>query len=158
MPYGHGVPIEIRRVTAAETAPLRQRVLRPHQSVEELARPMGGDEKAIHFAAVDTDQIIATASVRPEAPPWAPDHRPSWRLRGMATDERYRGQGIGTALLGAVVDHVHREGGGLLWCTARTPAVAFYRRAGLVTRGESWVDPVIGPHIAMAMVVGGTAP
>lgn len=159
MPYGRRVPIEIRRVAPRETAPLRQRLLRPHQSVEELAQPVEGDEGgAIHFAAVDHGQIVGTASVRPEAPPWAPDHRPSWRLRGMATEERWRGQGVGTALLDTVADHIRREGGGLLWCTARTPAVGFYRRAGLVTRGEAWVDPMIGPHIAMAMVVDGAAP
>jgi hypothetical protein len=31
--------------------------------------------------------------------------------------------------------------------------VEFYRRAGLVTRGESWVEPIIGPHIAMECLI-----
>lgn len=140
--------IEIERVTAADTAPLRQEVLRPHQTVEDLA---GGpdDEQAVHFAAIANGKVVGTASVRPEAPPWASDDRAWWRLRGMATAESWRGRGVGTAILGAVMDHVRRGGGDLLWCNARAPAVAFYQRSGLVTRGEGWLDPVIGPHIAM---------
>jgi predicted GNAT family N-acyltransferase len=48
---------------------------------------------------------------------------------------------------------VRERGGGLLWCNARVPAVAFYERAGFNTRGEVWNDPQIGPHIAMELLV-----
>jgi len=51
------------------------------------------------------------------------------------------------------VQHVADHGGGLLWCNARSPAVAFYRRAGFETRGDEWVDPEIGPHVAMERAV-----
>jgi hypothetical protein len=33
--------------------------------------------------------------------------------------------------------------------------VSFYERAGFVTRGEGWVDPIIGPHVAMELMVEG---
>ena len=78
---------------------------------------------------------------------------PAWRLRGMATAEPMRSSGVGTAVLAAVVDHVQSNGGGLLWCNARLPAVPFYERNGFTTRGESWVDPDIGPHVAMERTV-----
>jgi GNAT superfamily N-acetyltransferase len=71
----------------------------------------------------------------------------------MAVDEARRGEGIGTAVLDAVVGHVAARGGGLLWCSARTPAVGFYRRADFAVRGEPWVDPVLGPHVAMHRMV-----
>jgi len=44
---------------------------------------------------------------------------------------------------------VSSRGGGLLWCNARVPAVAFYERAGFEVRGEPWDEPHIGPHVAM---------
>ncbi|MGI8754208.1 MAG: GNAT family N-acetyltransferase [Acidimicrobiales bacterium] len=150
------MPIEIQRVAASATAPLRQQVLRPHQTVDELVSD--DDEQAVHFAAVDHREVIGTASVRREAPAWAPDDHPSWRLRGMATADGWRGRGVGATILGAVVDHVRHHGGGRLWCNARTPAMAFYQRAGLVIRGEGWEDPVLGPHIAMEAFIEPAAP
>jgi hypothetical protein len=46
-----------------------------------------------------------------------------------------------------------------LWCNARLAAVGFYERAGMVTTGEIWEEPVIGPHIAMfAQVASPAAP
>jgi predicted GNAT family N-acyltransferase len=67
----------------------------------------------------------------------------------MATSEELRGLGIGARVLDAVLAHVASHGGGLLWCNARVPAVPFYSRAGLTTHGEPWMDPDIGPHVAM---------
>ena len=75
----------------------------------------------------------------------------------MATAEDRRREGVGTALLDAVIDHVRRCGGGLLWCNARTPAVSFYEGAGFATRGESWDVPDIGPHIAMEQLIDAAA-
>jgi ribosomal protein S18 acetylase RimI-like enzyme len=68
----------------------------------------------------------------------------------MATADGFRRQGIGRAVLAAALAHVADHGGGLLWCTARLGAVEFYRQAGFVTRGESWDEPNLGPHVAMS--------
>jgi GNAT superfamily N-acetyltransferase len=154
--------VHVERVEAARTFPLRQRILRPHETLEELALPGDDDPDAGHFAAIDDDRdarepgaVIGTASVRRDPPPWALDDTTAWRLRGMATEEGRRSEGVGGAVLSAVIDHVAAHGGGLLWCNARTPAQRFYERAGFTTRGESWVDPVIGPHVVMVLAVPG---
>lgn len=136
------------------TLPLRQRVLRPHQSLDQVALPGDDDPESGHFAVLEDGEVIGTASVRRESPPWAPGAIPSWRLRGMATAFEWRSRGVGAALLAAVVDHVRSHGGGLLWCNARTPAVPFYRREGFAIRGDIWVDPDLGPHVAMERTVG----
>jgi GNAT superfamily N-acetyltransferase len=145
--------VRVERVGVAMTLPLRQRVLRPHQTLQQLANPGDDDPDTGHFAALVDGEVIGTASVRREAPSWAPHNRAAWRLRGMATAEGWRNQGVGAAVLAVVIEHVRHEGGGLLWCNARTPALSFYLRAGFVTRGESWVDPLIGPHVAMERTV-----
>ena len=144
----------VRRVAVEVTLPLRQRVLRPHETLEQLRLPGDDAAETGHFAALDGGgEVRGTASVRREAPPWAPAAAGAWRLRGMATAEGYRGRGIGGAVLAAVIGHVADHGGGLLWCNARLPAVEFYRRAGFETRGEAWEEPEIGPHVAMARLV-----
>jgi len=68
---------------------------------------------------------------------------------GMATDPERRGRGIGTRVLAAALDHVRAAGGTVIWCNARTPARTLYERAGFAAHGDEWVDPVIGPHVAM---------
>ncbi len=67
----------------------------------------------------------------------------------------WRGRGAGSAVVEAVIAHVAEAGGGVLWCSARLGAVRFYERAGMVTRGDQWEEPFIGPHIAMYMMVPG---
>jgi GNAT superfamily N-acetyltransferase len=146
--------VAIRRVALEETLTLKQRVLRPHQTIDELARECAGLADLACFAAVEDGRVVGTAIVHREAAPWATDDTSAWRLRSMATEDGRRGEGIGAAALAAAVDHVRLQGAGLLWCNARTPAVSFYERAGFRTRGEPWVDPAIGPHIAMFLLIG----
>jgi predicted GNAT family N-acyltransferase len=67
----------------------------------------------------------------------------------MATAEGLRGQGVGAQVLRATIAHVVLEGGHLIWCNARTPARRFYEREGFRVEGEQWLDPEIGPHVAM---------
>jgi len=147
------VAIVVRSVTSSVTMALRQRVLRPHQTIDELAAEDLPHVEPAYFAAYDGANVVGVASVDKEAAPWRPADALAWRLRQMATDEAWRGQGIGRAVLDAVIRHVGEHGGGLLWCTARTPAVAFYRRSEFEPRGEPWDDPVLGPHVVMHRVV-----
>jgi GNAT superfamily N-acetyltransferase len=154
-----GMTIRVERINGPATYALRQHVLRPHQTIEQVAYPGDDDPKTAHYAAVDDrGEIVGIATVLYQPPPWPTDGGPAWRLRGMAIAEGRRDQGIGALVLAAVFDHVRANGGGLFWCNARIPAVSFYRRAGLVTRGEPWVEPDIGPHIVMECLVEATPP
>jgi predicted GNAT family N-acyltransferase len=151
------VDVRVEAVPATVTFPLRQRVLRPHQQLEQLALPGDDDPDTCHVAALTpTGEVVGTANVRREPPPWEASTGAGWRLRGMATIWECRGQGIGTRLLEAALSHVVDRGGGLVWCNARVPAQRFYERAGFVTRGESWNDPDVGPHVTMWRYVEGS--
>jgi GNAT superfamily N-acetyltransferase len=144
------VKFRIDRVPAEVTYPLRQQVLRPGRPRTSVELAGDDDPLAGSFAARTADgEVVGTAVVRPEACPWRPDAPGAWRLRGMATAEGVRGQGVGAQVLRATIAHVVLEGGHLIWCSARTPARRFYEREGFVVEGDEWNDPEIGPHVAM---------
>lgn len=149
---------QVERVDPEVVRPLRQRVLRPHQTVAEQVYDGDDAPLAAHFAVRDGDAVVGIASITPEPFPGGPRAGPGagdFRVRGMATDaERGRGSGAGGALLGACVAHARGVGGGRVWCNARTPARGFYERAGFVTVGEEFTMPGIGPHHLMYLLLG----
>ncbi|MBR9812697.1 GNAT family N-acetyltransferase [bacterium] len=141
----------IKRVDAEQVWPLRHKLLRPHQALEESRYPGDEHRDAGHFAAFAGRKMVGITSVFHEAHPDIDDRsgEQQWRLRGMATAEAVRGTGAGGALLLAGIDHVVTRHGKVLWCNARTPAVGFYERHGFTVIGEEFeIDP-IGPHYLM---------
>jgi GNAT superfamily N-acetyltransferase len=151
----------VDQVPASRTWPLRQAVLRPHQPVEQMRLPDDDHPLAAAFIAADgRGDIIGTSWVAPAPAPVAVGHHapggsPAWRLRGMATRQDLRNQGIGRAVLSRAVGHVSDHGGGLLWCFARVPAEGFYAQAGFSTEGDLWDEADIGPHVLMWRLVEG---
>ena len=146
--------------------PLRQVVLRPGMAPEESIYPGDDDQRAAHGAArLPSDDrpgpIVAVGTILAEAPPWASAEERarglegvaavSWRIRGMATAEGYRGQGLGRHVLEALLAHAeaHSATACVVWCNARVRATAFYGRAGFVAVGATFELPGIGPHQAM---------
>jgi uncharacterized protein (TIGR02453 family) len=133
----------VRPIPLAQTRSLRQAVLRPHQTVEELAshEPPG----ALAFGAFDGEELVAVGLIGPEGEPGA------WRVRGMATAPHARGRGGGGAVLGALVGHAADQGAACIWCNARVRAISLYERAGLGVVSEVFEPPDIGPHVRMEM-------
>lgn len=128
---------------------LRQRVLRPHQTVQEMVDAVSDRAGEIAFAAFDRGMVVGCAMVLPAPCPWLPDRDDAWRLRAMAVDEEHRGQGIGRAVLDEALGYVRTQHGALLWCSARVRARAFYERAGFTVEGEEYDVEHIGPHVQM---------
>jgi GNAT superfamily N-acetyltransferase len=155
------VEFRIEPVEASATWALRQAVLRPHETVEQVARSDTDDDgdRSATFAALAPDgEVVGSVRVAPGRPPSTVGGLGAvaggpWRLRGMATRDDARNLGIGTAVLARVLRHVQEQGGGLVWCNARVAAVGLYGRAGLVVHGEAWDDPDVGPHIVMWRVI-----
>jgi len=136
------VSVEIRAVDPALTRPLRRRVLRPHESLEELATH---EPPGVHaVAAFDRDEVVAVGFVCPDGKPG------EWRVRGMATAPEQRGRGIGAAILDTLVEHARSQGATRVWCNARTPALRLYERAGFERESGEFEIPGIGPHFVMA--------
>ena len=143
---------QIRRIDAADTRPLRHAILRPNQPFEATVYPLDQEPASGHLGAFLGDELVGVASVFNEARPGDTDPC-AWRLRGMATREQDRGQGIGSALLHACLDYLRTASGTTLWFNARTTAAGFYSRFGFVVQGEVFNIEGIGPHVVMELTV-----
>jgi GNAT superfamily N-acetyltransferase len=142
------------RIDVSESRELRQRVLRPHQSLEDLAREETSAARCYGIVE-EGGAVIATATVLEEQAPFAlaETARRQFRLRAMATDPQHRRRGLGRALLETIVEELRASGGGLLWCSARTTALCFYERFGFVAEGTEWEEPSIGSHRYMWIIL-----
>jgi predicted GNAT family N-acyltransferase len=144
--------VRVVAVPATVVRPLRQSVLRPHQSLAEQVYPGDALPGAAHFAAYDAGALIGVASIAPEPHPHAPAPG-DWRIRGMATEPATRGRGAGALLLDACLTHARAEGAARVWCNARSPVRGFYERAGFAVEGDEFTLPGIGPHLLMTLGV-----
>jgi ribosomal protein S18 acetylase RimI-like enzyme len=131
----------IHEIPIADTRPLRQSVLRPHQTLDQLQahEPAG----AVAVGVFEADDLIAVGFAAPDGGPGA------WRIRGMATEPAARGRGAGAAVLDALVARALAEGASRIWCNARTPARSLYERAGFRIVSDEFELPQIGPHFVM---------
>jgi GNAT superfamily N-acetyltransferase len=134
-------PVQVRELPIADTRPLRQQILRPNDSFEELATHESPHAFAV--GAYDGEQLVAVGFVAPEG------ETGSWRVRGMATIPEARGRGAGTAVLAALTDHAIAQGATRIWCNARTPARKFYEQGGFKVVTDEFELPEIGPHFRM---------
>lgn len=73
---------------------------------------------------------------------------PDGHIGRMAVLRKARGQGVGSALLRALMDESRRRGNREAVLSAQVHAAPFYARHGYVTEGEPYDDAGI-PHIAM---------
>lgn len=153
-----GDELRVTRVEASATLELRNRVLRPGVPPSEVT--WGGDDRPetatlAVLARIDGagERPVATVTVMPEPYPVRPDEVPAWRLRAMATDDGWRGRGVGRLALDAAIALVADAGGVLLWCNARVVALPFYGRAGFTVDGPAFDIEGIGPHHEMSRVI-----
>ena len=142
--------IVIQHISAEETRDLRHRILRPNQSPSACVYPGDDEGKTGHFGAFQDGELIGVASIFCETHPDVSGHL-SWRIRGMATDDFVRGKGFGVALLEACIQYAKSNGGGKIWCNARSTAAGFYKKHGFQAQGDEFPLPGIGAHYLMTL-------
>jgi GNAT superfamily N-acetyltransferase len=144
-------PIAIEAGTAR---PLRKDVLRPGSPLAELVYEHDDAPRTLHAAVLDrAGNPLAIGTVMADPHPRDPDGG-DWRVRGMATREDVRGQGLGASVLAALERHAREQGARRLWCNARVGARRFYERAGWRAEGEPFEIAGIGPHYVMSKRLG----
>jgi GNAT superfamily N-acetyltransferase len=138
-------PFEIRPVAPGATRPLRQAVLRPHETLEQLAahEPPG----AFALGAFDGAELIACGLIGADGGPG------DWRVRGMATVPEARGRGAGAAILDELIRYATAHGARRIWCNARVSARSLYERAGMHAVSEEFELPAIGAHVVMELLL-----
>ena len=138
----------LKLISAQETRPHRQAILRPGQSPETVIYPKDDHPETMHFAVFESNEILAIASLGNDPFPLNQEAL-SWRMRGVATYPQARGRGYGTMLIQASVDHALSKGGKYIWCNARIAAIPFYAASGFIQHGEKFDIPGAGFHYLM---------
>lgn len=141
--------VEFRRAGPDEILPLRARLLRHGKPVESAVFSEDALPETLHYGAFSGGTPIGCLTLlhHPGEEP------PAWQLRGMGTETRWQGKGVGRALLEKTENDLTLQFGCIrIWCNARAHAVPFYKKMGYrVTSGEFMI-PDIGNHYKMEKI------
>jgi GNAT superfamily N-acetyltransferase len=144
--------MEVLRIKATDTYPIRHKMLRPNGSLEECKFDGDHDELTFHLGAFVDKKLVSVASFYFEKHPHFPDPH-QYRLRGMATLPDYQGQGLSSGLLKTAFPVIKQNQCTLLWCNAREKAIGFYTKVGFLPSGELFTIQNIGKHILMLIKI-----
>lgn len=138
----------IQLIEANKTLPLRQRLLRPHLTLQQNQLVEDTVPSTFHIGAFDGSALVAIASFVQECHEEIPGQN-CYRLRQMATEPDYRGRGVARQVMEAGFRELENRGAEVLWCHARVVAFKFYEKMGLEYHGDFFDIPHIGPHKLM---------
>jgi GNAT superfamily N-acetyltransferase len=125
--------IEIRKITADDTLAIRHQVLWPGKSADFVR--VAEDEDAHHFGSFADEELVSVISLFPD--------QDSMRFRKFATIHTFQNKGLGSKLLEYVISYSRHQQYKMLWCDARSSALAFYERFGF----EKFSEPFFKEHI-----------
>jgi predicted GNAT family N-acyltransferase len=135
--------VELR---AEQTHSLRREILRNDTPSDEVEFDGDELESTFHLGVSIDGELVAISTWMDRPYPDRPGDR-GFQIRGMATVESRRGEGLGARLLDAGTDRCRRAGASVLWARARDTALPFYVRHGFTTVGLGYVDLTTGlPH------------
>ena len=128
---------------------LRRQVLRPEAVSEDGVVYAEDDAASTATYGCRVDDVLVSVGTIMEADHPINPAAGDWRIRGMATAERFRNRGCGQSILEELLRHATTRGGRRVWCNARADAVAFYERVGFKTRGDMFLTAGDRPHFLM---------
>lgn len=130
----------VRRICAKDAQAFRDRVLRPGKVPGESVYSGDDEPETLHLGAVVGAQLVSVATICREPMP-STSNANAWRLRGLATLGKFRGNGWGKRLGEKCIRHAISQRGTLVWCTARISASTFYHNLGFKKQGEAFHLP-----------------
>jgi len=137
----------IKRITQADTLALRSAVLRNNKPFTECVLPTDDAAGIFHLGYYEEGQLICIGTFFPEDYPGY--GKGGVRLRGMATDPAFAGQGFGARLIKFAINELTSAKASYIWCNARKTAVGFYSKLGFEIVSEEFEVAGIGPHFNM---------
>ncbi|OYU80480.1 MAG: GNAT family N-acetyltransferase [Flavobacterium sp. BFFFF1] len=140
--------IEIRQITALETHPIRQEVLRKGKPPESCQ--FDGDDfpTTVHLGLYHNQELAGIVTLLENSHPDFFTAK-QFQLRGMAVLEQCQNGGFGALLLKAAEDFAWGQDANRIWFNARVTAVGFYEKAGYKKNGPPFEIENVGPHYLM---------
>jgi predicted GNAT family N-acyltransferase len=140
MPAPFSVCILSWREAMPRARPVRERVFIEEQKVPHELEWDEWDERCDHALAVDAaGNALGTARLLPDG-----------RIGRMAVLKDWRGQGVGVALMQAMLERARQRSMTSIMLHAQTHAAGFYRRFGFSERGGEFLEAGI-PHVEMVL-------
>jgi predicted GNAT family N-acyltransferase len=128
------------RESGPQMALIREAVFILEQNVPTELEWDGLDEDCLHVLATDTqNNPIGCARFTRDG-----------HIQRMAVLTEWRNQGVGSAILSALLEHARSHGFSGVELSAQMHAVPFYLRFGFVEEGGTYMDAGI-PHVAMRL-------
>ncbi|MBD1380283.1 GNAT family N-acetyltransferase [Metabacillus arenae] len=140
--------MNIKQIKPEDTYEIRQKVLRPNQTINECKYEGDEFKGSFHIGAFAHEKLICIASFYHQAH-LEIEGSCQYRLRGMATLEEFRNLKAGSNVIYFAENLLKKQGADVWWCNARTDVEAYYQKLGLCKKGDVFnIDP-LGPHIIM---------
>lgn len=140
--------INIIRISATDTYPVRHAELRKGRPFNSCAFEGDQLESSVHIGAYAQDKLVGVASYMAVPFSGAPDVA-AMQLRGMAVLSSYHRQGIGAKMLAFGEQMLLKQEVLILWMNARINALDFYNKLGYSISGDVFNIPEVGAHYKM---------
>lgn len=137
--------MEIKRLTAVETYPVRHPVLRPGRPIEDCFFMLDDHPSSLHLGLELGGSIVSVISALPIQCSFFPKDK-AMRLRGIATLDQFQKQGYGSKLIQFIENELKEQKIELLWLNARIESSAFYSKLGYEPIGDFFNIDRIGIH------------
>lgn len=132
----------VRFATCSETLlAIRREVFVAEQGVPEAIEVDGVDGRCVHALARQGDLPVGTGRMQPDG-----------HIGRIAVRKPFRGLGVGTRIMQALIAEARRQGLASVYLGSQTHAQAFYAALGFVAYGEGFMEAGI-PHIMMRLVL-----
>lgn len=136
--------IEIKVIEAAQTLVLRQRVMWPDKSIEEMKLPE--DDEGVHYGLYADGELVSVISLFFTGA--------DVQFRKFATSTERQRNGYGGRLLQHVMREAVRRGCRCIWCNARADKVAFYKKFGMCEE-DGYLEKDGRRYIKMTKTIAG---
>ncbi len=128
---------------------LRSRILRPNQPVELCHFAEDNFDSTFHLGIFKNERIVSNGTFMQNTNPHFSDNKNVYRLRGMATDTQFQGQGLGRLILEKSEVFLKQKNCEIVWFNARESAFGFYEKCGYKKIGDMFDIAGVGAHKVM---------
>lgn len=120
--------ISIHPITAEQTWPMRQAVMYPEFSIDQVK--LKDDVTGRHFGLFSGGELTVVVSVFID--------NGKLQFRKLATKTDQQGKGYGRQMMQFILNLASAENLEIVWCNARLSAANFYKQFDFKLIGETW--------------------